>query len=286
MSNNTSSNHPGSANTVSRPRQARWWIATIRESDWSTCLPDGVLYVKGQLEIGEGGFRHWQLVFAVKRPISLHRAKELFPGTGHFEPTRSAAAREYVWKEATRVADTQFELGSTPLRRNSATDWDSIKDAAVANRLDEIPSDVYVRYYRTLLSIAADHAKPEAMLRKVRVFYGPTGTGKSHSAWEAAGTNGYAKDPRSKFWYGYKGQENVVLDEFRGGIDVAHMLRWTDKYPCLVEIKGSSRNLCARNIWITSNLHPRQWYPDLDSTTLDALCRRMEIIEMTESYNE
>ncbi len=57
------------------------------------------------------------------------------------------------------------------------------------------------------------------------------------------------------------------------------MLRWFDRYPVTVEIKGSSTPLCAINFWITSNIHPREWYPDLDSETMAALMERMEIKE-------
>lgn len=70
-----------------------------------------------------------------------------------------------------------------------------------------------------------------------------------------------------------------MLDEFRGGIDISHILRWTDRYPVQVEIKGSSRPLLATRIWITSNLHPSKWYPDLDPETLAALLRRLTITE-------
>lgn len=81
----------------------------------------------------------------------------------------------------------------------------------------------------------------------------------------------------TKWWCGYLGNEHVVIDEFRGVIDVAHLLRWLDRYPVLVEIKGSSVVLKAKTIWITSNLDPRLWYPDIDQETLDALLRRLNI---------
>lgn len=85
-------------------------------------------------------------------------------------------------------------------------------------------------------------------------------------------------DPRTKFWDGYQSEANVVMDEFRGGIDISHLLRWLDRYPVRVEIKGSSRPLLATTIWITSNLDPRRWYPEIDQETLDALLRRLNII--------
>lgn len=87
----------------------------------------------------------------------------------------------------------------------------------------------------------------------------------------------YPKDPRTKFWDGYSGQKHVVIDEFRGDISISHILRWLDRYPVIVEVKGSSTCLVATNIWITSNLDPRLWYSDLDKDTLQALMRRLRI---------
>lgn len=75
------------------------------------------------------------------------------------------------------------------------------------------------------------------------------------------------------------GEPHIIIDEFRGGIDISHMLRWLDRYPVRVELKGSSAPLKATKIWITSNLHPLNWYPDLDHETKQALLRRVEITE-------
>lgn len=87
----------------------------------------------------------------------------------------------------------------------------------------------------------------------------------------------YAKDPRTKWWCGYKGQQHVIIDEFRGAIDISHMLRWLDRYPVYVEKKGGSTPLAATTIWITSNISPREWYPDVDEATMEALLRRLTI---------
>jgi len=118
----------------------------------------------------------------------------------------------------------------------------------------------------------------------VHVFWGPTGTGKSRRAWDEATLDAYPKDPRTKFWDGYNGQRNVVIDEFRGGIDISHLLRWLDRYPVNVEIKGSSVCLKAEEMWITSNLSPESWYPELDIDTKAALARRMTVEHMAVAY--
>lgn len=116
------------------------------------------------------------------------------------------------------------------------------------------------------------------MLRSVTVFWGPTGTGKTRRAWELGGMDAYPKVPNTKFWDGYQGQKVVIIDEFRGDISISNLLRWFDRYPVLVEIKGSSTILCAETVYITSNLSPREWYRDLDEATVDALLRRLDII--------
>lgn len=146
----------------------------------------------------------------------------------------------------------------------------------------DIEPAIRIQHYRTLRSIASDFAEPVGIERQCVVFYGPTGTGKSRRAWEEAGMDAYPKDPMSKFWCGYNNQEHVVIDEFRGSIHISHILRWLDRYPVIVEIKGSSVVLKARKIWITSNLHPRLWWQDLDSVTYEAFERRAEIIQMLE----
>jgi len=140
-----------------------------------------------------------------------------------------------------------------------------------------ILGDIFIRYYGNLTRIFADHATAQPIVRTCQVYWGPTGTGKSRRAWDEAGFTAYAKDPRTKWWCGYRGQENVVIDEFRGSIDIAHLLRWLDRYPVCVEIKGASRPLIASKIWITSNVDPRLWYPDCDPDTVLALLRRLEI---------
>jgi len=255
---------------------ARWWIGTIREFDFSPGpLQLEVRYAKGQLEVGEGGFRHWQIVVSFGKPVRLSFVRKYFEG--HWEPTRSEAAVDYVWKDETGVPDTRFELGERPLRRNVAKDWEAIRASAQAGRLQEVPGDIYVRCYNQLSRIACDHLVPVGVERSVEVYWGRTGTGKSRRAWEEAGAGSYAKDPCTKWWCGYTGQECVVIDEFRGQIGISHLLRWFDRYPVCVETKGSARPLQATRFYITSNQSPEEWYPELDEATRLALRRRLTV---------
>lgn len=259
-------------------RQGIFWMLTIPRASFTPSLPPSASWIKGQLETGENGYEHWQIIVGFKQKKSLNQVRGVF-GPHHAEITRSEAAETYVWKERTRVDGSQFELGAKPMCVNSKPDWDAIWAAAESGDLMAIPASIRVRSYFALRAIASAHSAPESIERNVFVYWGKTGTGKSRKALDEGGMEAYGKDPRSKFWDGYLGQEHVIVDEFRGGIDVSHMLRWCDRYPVRVEVKGSSRPLVARKIWITSNLHPRQWYPDVDVETVDALMRRFNITQ-------
>lgn len=218
------------------------------------------------------------MLFYFKKKISATTLQtKYFTAKIHLQLTKSEAAEEYVWKDDTRITNTQFEFGKKPFKRNSSRDWDTIWDMAKSGHIEEIDKSVLVPYYNAIKRICKDHMQPTAMERKCYVFWGDTGTGKSRRAWDEAGMDAYPKNPRSKFWDGYSDHKHVVMDEFRGDIDIAYLLIWLDRYPVIVENKGSSTVLKAETIWITSNVNPRDWYSGVDQATRDALMRRLTI---------
>jgi len=91
-------------------RQARYWLGTIHsqhgEFQPPSILPTGVVWLRGQQEIGEQGTLHWQLFAAFDKKRTLQQVKSSICN-GHWEPTRSEAAEQYVFKEDTSVAGTR-----------------------------------------------------------------------------------------------------------------------------------------------------------------------------------
>ena len=241
------------------------------------CLPDGIAFMRGQLELSnDTELLHWQFVVYTVRKQRLSFVNRIYK-SAHVEVSRSSAVDQYVWKEDTRVEDTCFEIGLRPMRRNVSTDWDSIWNDAKNGKILDIPADVRIRCYSTLRRIEKDFMEPLPIEKQVDVYWGSTGTGKSRRAWSEAGFTAFPKDPNTKFWDGYNGHEFVVIDEYRGNISISNLLRWFDRYPVCVEVKGGAIVFRATRIWITSNLHPRDWYPTLDSETYQALERRLAI---------
>lgn len=206
------------------------------------------------------------------------------------ELSRSDAAEAYVWKEDSRVAGTQFELGSKPQNRNSKQDWDKIHQNAKDGKFDDIPADVLIRHYSSLKRIRIDNLTPIARdIAEVNVYWGVSGSGKTHRVHaevQARGVAWFDKHPLTKWWDGYSGQDAVIIDEFAGRIDIVHLLRWLDKYPCTVEVKGYSVPLQATRFWITSNLSPDEWYPDAHPNHKSALRRRLtNVVEFKDPFN-
>lgn len=229
-------------------------------------------------EVSSTGTEHLQGYVILKGQQRLSAMKKI-NSRAHWEVAKGSTDQNIIY--CSKESD-YYEFGERPKSPKEKGQmekerWAEIIKQATDGTLREENPAIYFRYRNTADKFYAER-KPEAIVKNVQVFWGPTGTGKSMTAWAQAGEDAYAKDPKSKFWCGYTDEKNIIIDEFRGGIDIAHMLRWLDRYPCYVETKGSSRPLCARNVWITSNLHPREWYPDLDAATLDALLRRMHII--------
>lgn len=262
------------------PQQVgKWWILTLSCAEYpdSPGLAADAVYAKGQQERGAGGFLHWQMVVCFKTNKRRSGVVVAYP-SAHAELTRSPAALAYVWKEDTRIEGTQFEHGAPPFKRNSKTDWDAVWEAAKSGDLDSIPAQVKCQNWNNIRSIRAEHAQPSMRpVPVVHVFWGVTGSGKSHRAFEEAGAAPFVKSASNKWWDGYRGQDAVVIDEFAGMVDITHLLRWFDKYPLFVEIKGSTTPLKAFKFWVTSNIHPSDWYPNAPAEQKAALLRRINI---------
>lgn len=131
--------------------QGKYWMLTIPFDDWERPneLPEGVQQIRGQGETGTGGFRHWQLAITMRRKSRLRTIKSIFGTTAHCELSRSEAARGYVWKEETRIPDTQFEIGTLPHRRNSVEDWESVWELAKRGDVESIQANL--RFHELLI---------------------------------------------------------------------------------------------------------------------------------------
>lgn len=214
---------------MAKYEQGRYWLCTLHDPENGLYLdkqPDcywsskNIVYAKGQYEQGEQtGAKHWQFIVCFKNKVRRRTVTVAIGHGVHAELSNSPAANDYVHKDETSLG-FRFEYGSLPKRVYSKNDWNAIWESAKSGKIEDVPASVRVLNYNSIRRIAMDHMKPEAVEKECKVFYGPTGLGKSRLAWQEAGLDAYPKAPTTKFWDGYQGQENVVIDEFFGQIEV------------------------------------------------------------------
>lgn len=292
MSFNELSREP--QNEVSRSSTqsiGRYWILTIPHGVWTPPADVSTLdrnahivALKGQGEEGEGGFRHWQLVVRCDRSVRFSAIKKAFPKEAHIELCRSAAANDYVHKDDTAIIGTRFTIGEMAVGRGpkrEPCDWENIYKLAKGGSFDEIPPAIYIRHKASLNAIYVDNIVVADRDVKVVCYYGDAGVGKSLRAkYETRNMSVFKKDPTSKWWDGYKGEEAVVVDEYYGEWPLSNFLIWCDRYGSRGEVKGGSCPLLFKTLIFTSNVAPHDWYKRITVHQQAAIKRRISSYHM------
>jgi hypothetical protein len=238
-------------------------------------------YIKGQAEIGATGYKHWQVLAYFKSKKSLTKAKTYFCEQAHMEPTRSNAIEEYVWKQETRVENSQFQFGKLPMKMNSPLDWAKQLLFAKQGKFDEIDPGVYIRCYTSIKKIATEYMLPPPDASDVTGIWiwGPPGIGKSKYVRDTYPS--YFDKQCNKWWDGYKGEPIVLLDDFDLNHKCLghHLKRWSDRYSFGAEIKGGAIMIRPEKIIVTSNYSIEQIFLE-DQTLSAAIKRRFNVIKM------
>lgn len=106
--------------------------------------------------------------------------------------------------------------------------------------------------------------------------------GKSRRAHEIL-PDAFIKEPTTKWWTGYRLETTCIIDDFGPrGIGINHLLRWFDRYKCVVETKGDIVPLYVQDFIVTSNFSPREVFKGddgLDHPQIHALLRRLTVEE-------
>lgn len=290
-------------NKESRQDRSRTWILTVpaqgnhsysREEIKVALEPyDSFL---GQLEKGESGYLHWQILLVHKHAIRFSTLKKALPGV-HLEPKRGSMqqAVAYVTKKDTRVVKekplAKGEISTSEQGKRS--DLDELREIVLTGSmsLDDLIIDhplaaSYTRMCQSLIR-ARDAKKWKNELRldlKVTVIFGETGTGKTRTVYQ----NNELKNVCRVTHYGsgkfdhYSGHRILALDEFAGQIPVQELLTLCDIYPVELPARYEDKIACYQHVYILSNTPPWDWY-DCDVSLKKALSRRFtEVIRLDE----
>lgn len=185
------------------------------------------------------------------------------------------------------------EIGSLPLQ-GKRNDLLACRDAILVEKKrkrDILKDDKhtivlakYPKYVEYAVSVADEEKawserdiKPE-----VTILWGPPGSGKTRYVKDRFSESLYIFScgdgtKGSIWWDRYNAEETILVDDFGGQSDWSwtYLLRFLDYGPCWLQTKGGGCYRLCKRIFITSNDHPRDWYP-AESHKFYALERRVD----------
>lgn len=198
---------------------------------------------------------------------------------------------EYCSKEGKLI-----KLGDEPKQGNRA----DLKDVVDRIRSGETTAEdicvddpgYYHQYGRTLTK--AEDVMRRRLYRTEMTkgiwYYGTTGVGKSHAAFEGYDPQTcYVKPVLDEWWDGYTGQETVIINDFRGQIPFSEILNLVDKWPHYVKRRCREPTpFLAKRVIITSSMAPCEVYSGVtqDNDSLAQLERRFDVIKLTQKCPE
>lgn len=271
-----------------RPRRSRGIVFTLNnytEEEENIvrelAADEHVRYLCFGREVGEGGTPHLQGYLYARNPQLFEWYRARIP-RAHIEFQRGTPEQAVAYCEK----DGDFnEWGTRPVGAKrkgeiEAERWDDARASACRGDLESIPSDIYIRYYRTLKEIKKDHMfKPDdADDVTGEWIYGLAGVGKSRKA-RSDNPSSYFK-MANKWWDGYQGEETVILDDLDKKHDVLghHLKIWMDRYSFIAETKGGAILIRPKKVIVTSQYSIDEIWEDEE--TRAAIKRRCRIVHM------
>lgn len=269
-------------------KKSRGWCFTINnytDEDIKTLgkIREECRYAIAGMEIGEQKTPHIQGYVYFETPRYLTSIGKKYIPRGHLIAARGLPEQNKSYCE--KDGNLLFEFGEIP-KQGKRTDLIDLKEdlknkkKTVQEIRDENPN-LYHQFGRTLDKLEDDYALSTCRNWKTETiwYYGKTGSGKSHRAYEGKSPGSYYDWVEDNGWWdGYRGQELVIMDEFRGQLPFWQLLRLTDKHP--YEVKRRARQptpFLAKKIIITSCMPPWEMYNNLKgSDSIEQLLRRIK----------
>ena len=246
-------------------------------------------YIIIGLEVGELNTPHLQGYIYKKSKMTFNGLKKKLPKC-HIEEAKGSPQQNKTYCSKDKKF---FETGECP-SQGKRSDLDEVKNTLVSQKtsVEEIIMEnpmTYHLYGRTLEKIEdiMNRKKFRTTMTTCTWYYGKTDTGKSHKAYENFNpeTHYNWKDDKG-WWEGYKQQDIVIINEFRGEIPYRNLLKLIDKHP--YEVIRRNREpipFTSKHIIITSSLPPQEIFHNLaENDSLEQLFRRIQIIELKEKY--
>lgn len=223
-------------------------------------------------EVGESGTPHLQGFVAFKNARTFASMQKWCPGA-HFEVAKGTAVQNITYCSK----DGNFqEVGVRPKGKGKRTDLEIVKEMVIENKsMAEICLAASSYQSMRAAELMRKYIKPNNHRLDLEVywFWGPSGQNKTRTAFEMY-PNAWVSGETLKWWEGYDGENEIIIDDFRKDFCKFHtLLRYLDIYPIVVPNKGGSRRAEYTRVVITSCFHPEDLYQTREDLT--QLTRRL-----------
>lgn len=223
---------------------------------------------------GNSELTHIQALLNFSKPINFSTFCRWFP-LADFSDVYSSntKAKAYVTKEETRIdgpwvdGDFAEERSRTDIKEFLSL----INIGAEDEELEQLYPNLYLREFNKLdaLKLRKQFNKYKKISRQVNVtyLYGPPGCGKSTYIDNRVGfENSFRVDTYDNSAFtNYAGESVLVLDEFvgHGQFKVTTLNKFLDTRPVQLRGLGCVKYACWNEVYIISNLHPKDTFKDL-----------------------
>lgn len=191
---------------------------------------------------------------------------------------------KYCSKDGVEVSS----YGDRPKGSGARSDLDAVVDiinsgGSLSDVVTSCPQQ-FILYSGGIQKLLMFSVKPRSFKTEVYWVYGTTGTGKSRWVFDQMDPeSSYFKSAANKWWDGYSGQKDVMIDDFRPSKEMPFdmILRLLDRYPLTVEAKGATMHFTSQRIFITAPSTPRDLFATCEwigNEQLNQLERRVEHI--------
>lgn len=260
-------------------KQSRAWCFTVNnyednEIENAKKIPYDYLII-GK-EIGEGGTPHLQGYLYREKKVTFGKIKKMLP-RAHLEIAKGTPLDNFKYCSK----DGNFEeFGERP-HQGKRSDLDEIKESLkttgrITDVVEKCTNIQQLKFAETAIKYIEKKRnwKPE-----VYWFHGPSGTGKSKTAYEMMPDLYRKTNMSGQWWDGYDAHEDVLLDDLKPDtwVNYSALLELLDRYECRVQFKGGSRQFLAKRIVITSLFDPQSLFPTAPVDCFELLRRIDEI---------
>lgn len=275
-----------SGNTKPRTQRSRTWCLTMWDVPVFNEKQMSYL-VYGKETCPTTGRLHYQTFVRFYNAKEFSAVKKTFGNDAHIEVTKGSNDENIAY--CTKDGD-YVEFGNRP-KQGRRTDLEEIaRDISDGTTVDSIAltnPTVYHQYGRTLNKL--EDLRMRRLFRTTMTtgvwYYGSTGTGKSHQAFEGFSPDTHYVLPNDRGWWdGYVQQDIVIINDFRGHLSYDFMLQLVDKWPFSVPRRGREpMPFISKKVIVTSSLSPHEVYNRREQNdSIKQLLRRFEIICLDE----